>query len=222
MKQKTIQRLIGLSGVLGTSLLGTYFGVGLAAGLTQLPASASLGQILHVAIADRTLWLVGAWLQATGSALSVIFFLGLVQQAKATKKLSGLTTLLGCASLLTVVLIEGAFTMELALAAGNGHATTTLASFDFMTVFIHIYPIAPAPLIMLGLGSIILQSRVLPQALGISGIVLGSLFVLSGLVSLFVVPWLPIAVFSLQALWALVAASTYLVYQQPEVQMAQS
>jgi len=40
---------------------------------------------------------------------------------------------------------------------------TSLTSFDIMTVFTHIYPIVPVPVIFLSLGTILLGSRLLPE-----------------------------------------------------------
>ena len=42
--------LIALSGILGTILLGTYFGVGFSIGLAQLSASATMAQVVKVGI----------------------------------------------------------------------------------------------------------------------------------------------------------------------------
>lgn len=204
--------LIALCGILGTVLLGAYFGVGFSLGLAQLPPNATLAQVLSVATQYQSMWFLGAWLQATGSLLSVIFFLALVHRAGAAARLAGMLTMLGSAVLLAVVLIEGVFTMDLAQAAANGHQATSLTSFDLMTVFTHIYPIAPAPVIFLALGTVLLGSRLLPRVFGSLALALGIAFEIVGLVSLFVVPWLTLVVLSLQAFWALAAAITLLVH----------
>jgi len=92
-----------------------------------------MAQVVSVATRYHTLWFLGTWLQATGSLLSVVFFLALVQRAGATARLAGLLTILGSAVLLAVVLVEGVFTIDLAQAAVNGHQVTSLTSFDIMT-----------------------------------------------------------------------------------------
>jgi hypothetical protein len=198
--------LIALSGVLGIVFLGLYFGIGAAIGLTQLPPGASAAQILHVATQYHDMWLLGAWLQATGSLLSVIFFLGLVQLVGGVARFSGVLTLLGCAVLLGVVLIEGAFTIDLAQAAVDGHPATSVTSFDVMTVFTHIYPIVPAPLIFLPLGAILIRSTLLPRTLGLLALALGCLYTIAGLVGLFTSPVLTLVPLGLQSLWILAAA----------------
>src|SRR5262249_10225976 len=158
--------LIALTGIIGTCLLSAYFGVGFALGLAQLPPDASTADIVHLGAQYQSMWYLGTWLQATGSLLSVIFFLALVHRAGASSRLAGVLTLLGSAVLLAVVLIEGVFTMDLAQAAIDGHDVASVTSFDVMTVFTHIYPIAPAPLIFLSLGTILVGSRVLPRVFG--------------------------------------------------------
>jgi len=198
--------VIALGGILGILLLGLYFGVGAAMGLTQLPPDASAAQVLHVATHYHDMWLLGAWFQATGSLLLVIFFLGLVSLAGGTTRFSGVLVLLGCAVLLGVVLIEGAFTIDLAQAALDGHAATSVTSFDVMTVFTHIYPIVPAPLIFLSLGTILVGSSLLPRIFGFLALALGFLYAVVGLVGLFTSPALTLVPLALQSLWILAAA----------------
>jgi len=198
--------MIALSGILGIVFLGIYFGVGTAAGLASLPPSASAGQVLHLATQYHDLWLFGAWVQAIGSLLSVIFFLGLVQLSGAATRLSGMLTLLGSAVLLGVVLVEGVFTIDLAQAAADGHQATSVSSFDLMTVFAHIYPIVPAPLIFLSLGTILLGVSLLPRIFAYLALALGSLYVIVGLVGLFTTPILTLVPLGLQSIWILVAA----------------
>jgi hypothetical protein len=211
MSKHSSRILIALSGILGILMLGAYFGIGFSLGLAQLPPSATLEQVVSVATQYYSLWFAGTWLQATGSLLSVIFFIALVHSAGAATRLAGMLTVLGSAVLLAVVLIEGVFTIDLAQAAANGHQATSLTSFDLMTVFTHIYPIAPAPLIFLSLGTVLLGSRLLPRIFGYLALGLGIAFEIVGLVSLFTAPLLAIVVLALQSLWVLAAAITLMV-----------
>ncbi len=80
-----------------------------------------------------------------------------------------------------------------------------------MTVFTYVYPIVPAPVIFLALGTILLGSRLLPRVFGVLAFGLGIAFAVVGLVGLFTTPILTIVVLSLQALWVLAAAITLLV-----------
>jgi hypothetical protein len=203
--------LIALCGILGTILLGLYFGVGFSVGLAQLPPDTTAVQVVSIGREYRNLWFLGTWLQAIGSLLSVIFFLALVQRAGRTASVAGLLTIVGSAVLLAVVLVEGVFTIDLAQAAVSGHTTTSLASFDIMSVFTYVYPIAPAPVIFLALGTILLGSHVLPRVLGYLAFGLGVAFAVVGLIGLFTTSLLTIIVLSLQALWVLAAAITLLV-----------
>jgi hypothetical protein len=213
--------LIALCGILGIVFLGLYFGIGSAIGLAQLPPGASEAQVLHVATQYHDMWLLGAWLQATGSLLSVIFLLGLVQLAGGVTRFSGVLAVLGCAVLLGVVLIEGAFTIDLAQAAVDGHSATSVTSFDVMTVFAHIYPIVPAPLIFLPLGTILVGSSVLPRIFAYLALALGCLYVIAGLVGLFTSPVLTLVPLGLQSLWIL-AAAIALVARSRHISQAQS
>jgi hypothetical protein len=203
--------LIALCGILGTILLGLYFGVGFSVGLAQLPPDTTAAQVVSIGKEYRNLWFLGTWLQATGSLLSVVFFLALVQRAGRTASLAGLLTIVGSAVLLAVVLVEGVFTIDLAQAAVNGHPSTSLASFDIMSVFTYVYPIVPAPVIFLALGTVLLGSHLLPRVLGYLAFGLGIAFAVVGLIGLFTTSLLTIAVLSLQALWVLAAAITLLV-----------
>jgi hypothetical protein len=203
--------LIALCGILGTVLLGLYFGVGFSVGLAQLPPDTTAAQVVRIGREYRNLWFLGTWLQATGSLLSVVFFLALVQRAGRTASLAGLLTIVGSAVLLAVVLVEGVFTIDLAQAAVNGHPSTSLASFDIMSVFTYVYPIVPAPVIFLALGTILLGSHLLPRVLGYLAFGLGIAFAVVGLIGLFTTSLLTIVVLSLQALWVLAAAITLLV-----------
>jgi hypothetical protein len=203
--------LIALCGILGTVLLSLYFGVGFSVGLAQLPSDTTAAQVVSIGKEYRNLWFLGTWLQATGSLLSVVFFLALVQRAGRTASLEGLLTIVGSAVLLAVVLVEGVFTIDLAQAAVSGHPTTSLASFDIMSVFTYVYPIVPAPVIFLALGTILLGSNLLPRVLGYFAFGLGIAFAVVGLIDLFTTSLLTIVVLSLQALWVLAAAITLLV-----------
>ena len=100
MSTQQTRILIAICGILGTILLGLYFGVGFSVGLAQLPPDTTATQVVSIGKEYRNLWFLGTWLQATGSLLSVIFFLALVQKAGRVASLAGLITILGSAVLL--------------------------------------------------------------------------------------------------------------------------
>lgn len=202
MSSRWSRILTALCGILGASLLAVYF----LAAPPLPPADATSAQVVSVATQYHDLWFLGAWLQATGSLLSVVFFLALVHLAGGATRLAGTLTLLGSAVLLAVALIEGAFTMDLAQAAANGHPETALTSYDIMGVFIHVFPLAPAPLIFLSLGAVLLGSRLLPRVFGALALALGIAFEIAGFVGLFTTPILTLVVLALQSLWVVAAA----------------
>jgi hypothetical protein len=210
MSARLSRILIALCGIFGTILLGLYFGVGFSIGLAQLSSDATMTQVVSVAKQYRNLWFLGMWLQATGSLLSIVFFLALVHRAGGMARLAALLTILGSSVLLAVVLIEGVFTIGLAQAAVSGHSEASLTSFVIMTVFTYAYPVVPAPVIFLSLGTILLGSHLLPRVFGYLAFVLGIAFAVVGLVGLFTTSLLTIIVLSLQALWVLAAAITFL------------
>jgi hypothetical protein len=74
-----------------------------------------------------------------------------------------------------------------------------------------VYPIVPAPVIFLALGIILLGSHLLPRVLGYLAFGLGIAFAVVGFICLFTSSLLTIVVLSLQALWVLAAAITFLV-----------
>ncbi|HEX9036175.1 MAG TPA: hypothetical protein VF808_04210 [Ktedonobacterales bacterium] len=204
MNARAAHILTALCGLAGTALLVVYF---LAA--PPLPsASASMAEVVGVATKYHNTWFLGAWIQATGSALSVVFFMALVHLAGGAGKLAGTLTLLGSSVLLAVTLIEGAFTIDLAQAAVNGRDVTALTSYDQMSVFIHIFPMAPAPLIYLPLGVALLGSRLLPRVFGWLAIALAVAFVIAGFAGLFTTPILTLIPLALQILWVPATAVT--------------
>jgi hypothetical protein len=209
--------LVVLCGILGTAALGVYFG----AAPPLPPADASVAQVASAATQYHDQWLLGAWIQAMGALLSVVFFVALVHLAGGAARLAGSLTFIGSAVLLAVTLIEGAFTIAIAEAAANGHAATALSSYDLMGVFIYIYPLAPAPLILLPLGAVLLGSRLLPRAFSYLALGLGIAYLIVGFAGLFTTPLLTLVVLSLQSVWV-VAAAIALVFRKTTAQASLS
>src|SRR5919199_5661181 len=113
MSARQSRILVALCGILGVSALGAYF----AAPSPMPPADANVTQVTELAKRYHDMLLVGAWLQATGSLLSVVFFLTIVHLAGAATRLAGMVTVLASAVLLAVGLFEGALTIDVALAS---------------------------------------------------------------------------------------------------------
>ena len=72
------------------------------------------------------------------------------------------------------------------------------------------YPIGPAPLIFLSLGTVLRGSLILPRVFGYLALALGIAFEVVGLVGLFTTPLLTLVVLTLQSFWVLAAAITLL------------
>jgi hypothetical protein len=162
---------------------------------------------------DAIVW--GAWLQAVGPALIVLFAFTIVVLAGATARLAGWMTLFGAATLMTVSLIE--ITGYL----GTLHtspATMAETSYTLIHSVQHLYFIVAAPALWLPLGLVILGSAVLPRILGYLALVLAAGYALAGVFTLLDLT-VPVAVqisASVQVLWWLAAAGIF-IRRAPEV-----
>ena len=192
-----------VSGLVGTCMLGISFAInpGPPAGTSGAQVTA-FGQQHH----DAILW--GAWLQAVGPVLIVVFALAIVFLAGATTRLAGWMTLFGAATLMTVSLVEITGYIGTLQTSPATMAGTSLALIYSVQ---HLYFIAAAPAVWLPLGLVILGSGVLPRILGYLAIVLAAGYALAGVVTLPDLT-LPAAVQIwagvLPALWWLAAAGT--------------
>ncbi len=201
--------LTALCGIVGVAMLGAYF----AAPIPQPPTNASAAQVADVAMRYRDSVMLGGWLQACGTTLSVVFFLSLVHRSGAVTKLAGVLTTLASAVLLAVGLFEASLLIDVATAAANGHAATALSSYDLMGVFVHTFPIVPAPFTFLSLGWVLLGSPVLPRLFGYLALAIGVAFEVVGFAGLFSSAALiaTIVVIAAFELWILAAAIVLLV-----------
>jgi hypothetical protein len=213
MDERRTRIFVAACGILGVLLLSAYF----AAPFPQPPASASVDQIAETASKYSTLLLIGGWLQITGTMLAAIFFIGLVYLSRAITRLAGMLTLFAAAVLLSTSLLEATLLMNVAYATANGHPQTALNSWDLMTMFVHVFPIGPAPLSYLSLGALLLGSAVLPRLFGYLALLLGVAFALVGFLGLLVpaVNYGIIALLIAQEVWILAAGATLLFRRGP-------
>ena len=191
-----------VSGLAGTCMLIVSFAIN-----PGPPAGASAAQMTAFGQQhyDAILW--GAWLQAVGPVLIVVFALTVVVAAGATVRLSGWMTLFGAATLMTVSLAEivgyiGALHASPATMAEVSHALISAVQ--------HLYFIVAAPALWLPLGLVVLGSAVLPRILGY--LVLAAGYALAGVFTLLDLT-VPVAVqfaASVQVLWWLAAAGTFI------------
>jgi hypothetical protein len=147
------------------------------------PADASVVQLSEFAHRHHNSIVLGGWLQGMGSLLIVIFALALVHLAGATQWFSGWMTLLAGAVILMVSLVEITFYLGAVQGAANGDEASGLASDNLRKAVQHVFLIAPA--LLLPLGVVLLSSRLLPLVLAYLGLALGAVLQILGLVGLF-------------------------------------
>lgn len=206
MSERTL-RGAALSGIAGPIALAVYFA---APAFTNWPyAGASAIHLTSYATSHQILFFAGAWFQVTGTLLSLVFFLAIVQLEGAANRLAGLVVIVASAALLGLVLVEAALLMEVPLAAANGDLATVMTTFGLSNgVFARVFPLAPASAIYLGLGAVILGSGVLQRWFGYAAVGLGVAFEVAGIVALFTVVGLVLAIILsvAQELWIIAAA----------------
>src|SRR6516225_2983101 len=136
--------LSGLSGVVGVVLISLSFNInpGPPVGATSAE-SVKFGQQYYAAV----LW--GAWLQAVGPVLIVLFALALVHLAGATQRLAGWMTLFGASVLMTTSLIEISFYLS---ALFPDPAVMPTVSLQFIHAVQHLYFFVAAPALFFPLG----------------------------------------------------------------------
>ena len=192
--------LSGLSGVAGVVLLIVSFTIN--NGPPPDPSSAELIKFGQQHFAN-ILW--GAWMQAVGPVLIVLFAFALVHLAGATRRLSGWMTFFGATVLMAVSLIEITFYI-----AALNMDPPTMASVSLRLIYAvqHLYFIVAAPSLFLPLGLVLVRSSVLPRTFGYLALLLAAAFAVLGVAYLLTMTLpAPVTAFAgVQALWWLAAA----------------
>jgi len=200
ISDRTFCILSGLSGVLGVVLIFLSFHInpGPPPGASSAEL-AKFGQQYYVSI----LW--GAWLQAIGPVLIVLFAFSLVHLAGAAQRLSGWMTFFGATTLMTVSLIE--ITCYIS-ALHSDPPMMPYISLNLISAVQHLYFIVAAPTLFLPLGIALVGSRILPRLFGYLALLLGAVFAALGVIFLFTLalPGKITAFAGVQALWWLAAA----------------
>lgn len=197
--------LSGLSGVTGVVLLIVSFAIN--NGPPPNPTSAELikfGQQNYAHI----LW--GAWMQAVGPVLIVLFAFALVHLAGATQRLVGWMTLFGATILMSVSLME----VTLYISALNPDPDLMPSiSLKLISAVQHLYFIVAAPALFLPLGIVLLSSPILPRLFGYLGLLLAAAFAALGVIFMLrlTLPDTVTAFGGVQALWWLAAAITLVI-----------
>lgn len=154
------------------------------------------------------LW--GAWLQAVGPVLIVVFAIALVDLAGAMTRFSGWMTLFGAATLMTVSLVEISFYIG---ALFTEPAVVGPLSLALIHADQHLYFIVGAPALFVPLGAVLLGSSPLPRIFGYLAVALGIAFAIAGVAFLttLILP-VPVQAFAgVQTLWWLGAAFSLIV-----------
>jgi hypothetical protein len=181
-------------------------------------AEVSPDRLLAYANGHQLLFYLGGWLQVTGAALSVLFFLTLLQLTGRRPMLAGAVTLTGAALLLAVATIEAALLEAVPMAASTADRATLATGFALSNgVFVRIFPLAPAPLLFAGIGTALHRAGVLPRFFSRSALVIAALFFLSGLAAVFGTGGLIFAIVMsvVEALWIPAAAITLVLTRAP-------
>lgn len=192
--------LAGISGICGVLLLGLSFAINSGA-----PTGGSDAQLLEFTQHNYAQVLCGAWLQAVGPALIMLFAFSLVHMAAAEHTLAGWMTFFGTAALMTVSLIEVTFYIS---ALHQQPQAMGAMSLGLISAVQHLYFVVAAPAVFLPLGIILRGSDVLPKLFGYLAIGLAILFFAFGAIYMLTLT-LPDSVTALgavQALWWLAAA----------------
>jgi hypothetical protein len=196
----TMPRIVaGLCGILGAVVLVSSFLMNPAP-----PADFSVAQLRDFAVQHHNSIVFGAWLQGIGSMLLVLFAMALVHLAGATHHFAGWITLLAGATILMVSLVEITFYLGAVQSAEIGDLTSGAVSNAPIKAVQHVFLIAPA--LLLPLGVVLLGSRVLPRAFAYLALAIGTTLQIFGLVGLFGVLQPVIDdVLIVQALWFVAA-----------------
>jgi hypothetical protein len=192
------RRLLGFCGVVGPIVLVGSFAMNPAP-----PPGLSTAALAAWASAHEGLLLLGGWTQGVGSALIVIFTLGLVELGGGGG-FAGRLTGLASATILAVSLLEVTFYLAAAQSVAAHDLTLGLIAAGLTKAVQHVFLIAPA--LLLPLGVLILTTRVLPRLFGYTGLAIGALLQALGLAGILTpLQGVVDAVLVIQSLWFVAA-----------------
>ena len=179
---------IAVAGIIGQCFLSIYFS-GILAPKELITTLNSVTQLSDLVTKHRSAIFLDAWLMGIGSFLSVIFYIGLVYESGAVTRLSGLLTIIASAAVLAVALVDVTFMVAASNAAILGHTDTTKVAFDFVAgggeAFDYTFIFGPAPMLIISIGIVLLRFHIIPAFFGYAAIVVGVMFFIAGLLSIF-------------------------------------
>jgi hypothetical protein len=197
--------LSGLSGVAGVVLLIVSFAIN-----SGPPPDATSADLVKFGQQNYANILWGAWMQAVGPVLIVLFAFALVHLAGARQRLVGWMTFFGATILMTVSLIEVTFYIS---ALNPDPAMMSSISLKLISAVQHLYFIVAAPALFLPLSIVLVSSPILPRLFGYLALILATAFAALGVIFLLrlTLPDAVTAFGGVQALWWLAAAITLIV-----------
>src|SRR5262249_7204169 len=137
--------LAGLCGLVGPVVLIASFAMNPAP-----PPGLSIPALATWAAPREASLLLGGWMQGIGSLLMVIFCLALVEISGSANGFAGRLTQLAAGTILAVSLIEVTFYLAVGNAIASGDTQLGLVSSGLIKAVQHVFLIAPALLIPLG------------------------------------------------------------------------
>lgn len=190
----------GVSGVCGVILLVVSFAIN-----NGPPRGATTGELMNFAQHNFSKVLWGAWMQAVGPVLIVLFAFVLVHLAEATQEIAGWMTFFGAAVLMSVSIVEITFYIS---ALYTNPSMMASMSLNIISAVQHLYFIVAAPALFLPLGIVLVKSQVLPKLFGYLALALAAIFAGLGIIFLLhlTLPDAVTAFGGVQALWWLAAA----------------
>ena len=198
----------GLAGVAGVVLLGLSFAIN-----NGPPPNSTTAEVMKFGQDNyaRILW--GAWLQAVGPVLIVLFAFSLVHLAGASERLAGWMTFFGATILMSVSLIE--ITCYIS-ALHADPAVMPYISLVLISAVQHLYFIIAAPSLFCPLGIVLLGSAILPRSFGYLALLLAGVFAIVGVAFLLrlTLPGYVLALGGVQALWWFAAAVALIARRQ--------
>jgi hypothetical protein len=196
----------GLCGVGGVLLLVASFAINSGGP----PPGTNPSELANFAQHNYANVMWGAWMQAVGPVLIVLFAFVLVHLAGATRQLAGWMTFFGATILMTVSLIEITFYIG---ALYRDPAMMPSVSLNLISAVQHLYFIVAAPAVFLPLGVVLIGSRILPRLFGYLALALATLFAALGVVFLLrlTLPGAVTGLAGVQSLWWLAAAIALIV-----------
>ncbi len=194
--------LCGSAGVTGVVLLIVSFAINAGP-----PPGATYTELVKFGQQHYANVLWGAWLQATGPVLIVLFAFSLVHLARAAQSFAGWMTFFGATILMTVSLIEITFYIS---ALHPNPSVMPAVSLHMISAVQHLDFVVAAPALFFPLGVILLSSQVLPRSYGVLALILATAFAALGLTFLLTLtlPAWVTAFAGVQAAWWLAAAIT--------------